>query len=83
MAKEEKSSRAAVIMLVVVVLFLLLPVLYVLSVGPVAWLITHEYLPLSPDGPYFWPIAFLCSHSAWFNSFMVWYLSCFVDLKSP
>jgi len=62
-----------------VVSIVLLPLLYVLSVGPVEWLVTRGYInPNSAAGEVlqgiYLPIRWLMGVSPWFKSFMTWYL---------
>jgi hypothetical protein len=77
--KHERRFPALAAVLCVVVL--LLPVLYVLSAGPVAWLVHHGFIDgkvgVAFQAIYF-PFVFACEHSKAFNAFAGWYLSWWV-----
>jgi hypothetical protein len=51
-----------------------LPLLYVRSVGPVAWLVYHDYLPRGPWATVYAPLGWLARNSSWFKEFYVWYM---------
>jgi len=55
---------------------LLLPVVYVLSIGPVVWLVYHAGVPKSVLVIYF-PLRLVCEHSetvaAWLSRYARWW----------
>ena len=61
----------------IVALLIGLPVLYVLSVGPISWLYNHEVLPRSLVPIYYWfyaPIAFANERGPeWLRQILDWY----------
>ena len=68
-SKRERSP------LVIAALIASLPVLYVLSVGPAAWLQRHG---IDEGNRFFWvysPIHYLAEHSQVFREFMRWCIS--------
>jgi len=74
---KERSSGAIVLALALVVL-LGLPVLYVLSIGPVAWLANREYLSewaLEILSVVYLPLQFLADSSEWAEQWAQWYIS--------
>ena len=53
-AGEEKGTSArsgGAAAVIVLILLLILPVAYVLSIGPVVWLNTRDYIHVGPDSP--------------------------------
>jgi hypothetical protein len=70
----DRRSPAAVVLLVVL---FLLPAAYVLSIGPVNWLVTNGYM--DSDGPvwFYTPLRRLAERSETANKLYVWYLSMF------
>ena len=54
----------------------LLPLVYILSVGPVYWLIAQGYLSTSADWIYL-PLGFLSNHCPPFQDAMDWYVGFF------
>jgi hypothetical protein len=73
---DEKRTHGQVRWIFIVTGVLLMPVAYVLSMGPIAWLHVHAGLPYGN----YWlklycaPIGFLAQNSA-FGSFLKWYLA--------
>ena len=51
MGKERKSAAAPTAAVLAIVLVMVLPVLYILSIGPVGWLVHRGYLNGAPDSP--------------------------------
>lgn len=57
---------------------LLLPVTYVLSIGPAAWLVSHGYVGgRSADAlhAFYWPLGWLCQQWTPAEEALVWYES--------
>lgn len=72
------SERSRTHLVVPAVATVALPVLYVLSVGPIEWLDAKGWLPLSTYDAldaFYTPLEFLCDRSLWFRKFLVWYES--------
>ena len=73
-------------MLLTVVIVTLLPVLYVLSVGPVNWLLRHGYISedFFSEGGFAWvfytPLRWMNENYPPFSSAMYWYTSLFIPL---
>jgi len=73
---DSQRERSPAVAITIAVVLLLLPVGYVLSIGPAAWLQQHgvdsgnQFL-----GPIYAPIQRLAEHSQVFCDFMRWWLS--------
>lgn len=65
------SSKSAAIILAVV---LLLPVVYVLSVGPAVWMFEHDLIGEQPGRALYFPIEWAMSQSAAIDAAILWYL---------
>ena len=59
---EKRGGAGCVIGLVLVIL--LLPVLYVLSIGPISWLMNRQLIVPASVGRFYWPITYLCQNWA-------------------
>ncbi|WP_425616746.1 hypothetical protein NA78x_000400 [Anatilimnocola sp. NA78] len=53
---QESNSRPAVVAAILIGLILLVPLLYVLSIGPVGCLANHGYIDLETARAFYWPI---------------------------
>jgi hypothetical protein len=79
-AKDAKQASVGAVLAVVIVLALiLLPALYVASVGPVVWLIEKGYL--SPESAtlqaIYWPLETLVHKSSTASEVLTWYADLF------
>jgi hypothetical protein len=75
MADQQRSAAPVAI---AVLAILSLPVLYVLSTGPVVLLMERGYInPEWVDAVYY-PIEIAMNAMPWFNAAMTWYLELFV-----
>lgn len=76
MTERPAERRSPAIVIAIVMLFLL-PFGYVVSIGPVNWLITKGYL--DSDGPsrFYYPLIYLAEHNDAAKHVFVWYLSMF------
>ena len=66
---------------------LLLPFAYLLSFGPVVWMIRNQYLKFLAEpmwdfynSPFYVPIDWLCEKYDWFDALVVWYVYLLPDL---
>ena len=73
----EKRSGSGCCAVVAVVTALLLPSLYVLSIGPSIWMVHHDYLPTEILVAYL-PVNFLMEKWEWFGFVMWKYLNLWV-----
>ena len=77
---RDERGRGGVIVVVVAALVLMLPVLYILSMGPACWLADREII--YPDNPYltgfYWPIIRGSELCPSFGQFVGWYQSFWV-----
>ena len=64
------------------VVLILLPVLYVLSIGPAVWLAIHDYLSFDAFDFIYSPVHFLAERSDWFAFAADWYQSFFAFLSA-
>jgi len=76
---EGRRSRLPVAPLVAVVVLLLLPALYVFSIGPIGALISNGYIKMDSTIGHaiqmtYAPLAFCAIHWPPFESFLVWYM---------
>lgn len=58
---------------VATVVLILLPVLYVLSEGPVAGLVARGYLPQGFDLVFYWPLNWIAARSDAISLALAWY----------
>ena len=72
-SNERSSSGASVVAVVLLIGLLLLPVGYVLSLGPAVWMHDRGWLPDSV-GIVYWPLIMLCKYSSTFEEMMNWYV---------
>lgn len=80
MGNERKTTATTGWTVAAVLLALLLfPVLYVLSAGPVAWLVAHGYVSEELAGLVYLPVAFAIDKTDWLVSYWLAYL----DLWRP
>ena len=72
---ERKPVSVSPILVGVLLLLVLLPVLYILSVGPMIWLADHDYI--SKDGNAYAPLQWACDGCEPFNKAVNWYMRFF------
>ena len=72
---RQKSGGGTGVVMLVVAILALLPILYVLSSGPVIWLTIHGY---APDVPLYAPLQWAGEHCEPFHKAFRWYLNFFV-----
>lgn len=73
-ASRTRSSAGVVI--VVVILIVLLPLFYVLSIGPVIWLEANNYIEVGENSPivlFYWPILWSAERFAFAEAALEWY----------
>ena len=76
--KERGGNGAAALVFAAVVLVILLPILYVLSTGPVMWLCVNDYVSQEAVATFYSPLAFLCEHCDPLHRFVIWWQDCFL-----
>jgi hypothetical protein len=77
---QKASSGGAVIIAVLVLLFILLPVLYVASVGPVVWLEHRNLIEVKPGSVIFYiylPLEWAVANCPPLQPAAEWYVSLF------
>ena len=72
--EDERKERGGCAVLVGIAVALL-PVLYLLGVGPAYWLTIHGILPESLTNGLYYPLHCLDRWSPAFHDLLVWYLS--------
>jgi hypothetical protein len=77
MPAEKQNSRAAPVVAGFIVTLLLLPVLYVLSIGPAAWLIEHGYLSDEAARWFYSPLVALAERSEFLSVWLMRYVELF------
>jgi hypothetical protein len=77
-SEDPKQPRSRLGGWPVVAAVLLLPVAYVLSTGPVCWLIQRNYLPNHADFVY-WPLNALANFCPPIGRVLHWYISLWLD----
>ena len=75
--KRESGDRRSPAAVVLLVVLFLLPIVYVLSIGPVNWLVTNDYL--DSDGPrcFYYPLIYLAENNDTAAAVFVWYVGMF------
>lgn len=75
---EKQNSRAAPLVACTMVALLLLPVLYVLSIGPAAWLIEHGHVNEAAAQWFYTPLGIAAEHSDFIAVCLFRYIELFV-----
>jgi hypothetical protein len=78
MPAEKQNSRAAPVVASSIVTLLLLPVLYVLSIGPAAWLIEHGYVSDASARWFYTPLGVLAERSEFLSVWLFRYIELFL-----
>jgi hypothetical protein len=76
MRDTDKGGTGGPVIFAAIGLIILLPVSYVLSVGPVVWLANHDYI--SKEGSHYVPLQWACDHCQPLNTAVDWYISLFL-----
>ena len=63
---------------VVIIILLLLPVLYVLAIGPAHWLMDHGYISETTFDALYWEFIVVIKKSPPVQSLVVWYIDLWV-----
>ena len=76
---EQNSRRRAAVW---IALGVLIPVFYVLSIGPVCWLLIRFGGRLSNPAVsvlscFYWPVEWAGDNWSWFGGFLLWYINLF------
>ena len=76
-----RPSTAAPILAVLAVGFLLLPAIYVLGLGPTAWLVQNGYISDDSARTLYWPLQALADSDRlpWLNSILLDYVLLWID----
>jgi hypothetical protein len=80
--REKRSGCGTLIFAAIGLLFVLLPILYVLSIGLFIWLQTHGYISLETAERVdiiYEPLQWVISRSQSFREFIEWYQSLFTS----
>jgi hypothetical protein len=75
MAERDEKRSGLEYAIGLALLLILLPVLYVLSTGPAAWLWTHGYISEDALGVLYAPLNFACNSSETVAVLFDWYTS--------
>ena len=73
-SNERSSSGASVVTVILLIGMLLLPIAYVLSIGPAVWLYDRGWLPDAVIVVY-WPIEALHNYSSICREALDWYVA--------
>jgi hypothetical protein len=77
-AKDARQSGGVAISVAIVVLVVvLLPLLYVASLGPAVWLLDHGYIAPRPVLIVYWPLESLAQESEAARDALTWYADFF------
>jgi hypothetical protein len=83
MNKKNPTEGKSKYLIASVLLIMLLPLVYVLSVGPAVWLQMNGYLSESVEDALeviYLPLAWLVMNSEWAEAMLMAYLSLFTDM---
>lgn len=74
MSDDKGKSGGGLAILLMAVVALLLPIVYVLSIGPAVWLLNRGLLPETPLVTIYAPLEWLARSSDWFQAAAEWYI---------
>jgi len=77
MTSTETKSRSSRLTVAIIAAVVLVPIAYLLSIGPAAWLLGHDYIPEDVFITYLEPASFLARHCRPFHQAIEWYASLF------
>ena len=77
MSAEKQSSRAAPLVACTLFVLLVLPTLYVLSIGPAFWLSQRGYLSDEAGAWFYWPLSAIANSSEFAQNWLIWYIRLF------
>lgn len=77
MPAEKQNSRAAPVVAGTIFLLILLPLLYVLSIGPAVWLIEHGYVNDASARWFYAPIGAIAERSEFIAAWLFRYMELF------
>ena len=72
--KRDGKQRGGCLVATIACLLLLLPLLYLLSIGPALWLLKEGYFPGPAFGRVYYPLTWLSEKSQWFGEAIGWYM---------
>ena len=73
--KERDQKRGGLGCAIVGIVLVLLPVLYVLSSGPLAWCLDHDYVSGNSFRVFYYPLICLSGYSPTFEAAWGWYFT--------
>ena len=76
--RDKRASAAAPILAVFAIVLALLPMLYVLSVGPAAWLISEDYISNDSAEVFYAPIIAVVESNSWLQGTFERYIRLFI-----
>jgi hypothetical protein len=77
--KPTKRGGGAVVVMVLVAMLVLLPIIYVLSIGPTYWLVRHGHLDQAWEYEVYWPVHYVCAKSLVLKRWLYWYQDLWVE----
>lgn len=77
MTDQRSTDRRSGPVVATLVVLCLLPVLYALSMGPVNWLVTNDYVDSDRVRWFYVPLIYLAENNTLAAKLFVWYLSLF------
>ena len=77
---ERADKRGSAAPVAVLVMLFILPFAYVLSIGPVNWLVTNDYVDSDRVRWFYLPLIHLAENSDAVGQVFVWYMSMFGDV---
>ena len=73
---RDERGRGSAMAFALVAFVLGIPILYVLSIGPFTWLLTHKVIALPTWAEtFYWPITWACQNCAPIGRLFHWYQS--------
>ena len=76
--RDKRGSAAPPILAVFAIVLAVLPILYVLSVGPAAWLISEDYISNDSAELFYAPIIAVAESNSWLQGTFEHYIRLFI-----
>ncbi len=80
---QTKGGNTGPLIVGVILLLVLLPVLFVLSTGPVTWLYERGYVSREAAGDFYTPLRWVTYRCKPLEDFVLWYDNLFVPATYP